>query len=446
MKETYKNTTAEGMAVAEGQQKKLSSKELMALEKNYCAQNYAPLPVALSHGKGALVYDAEGKEYYDFLSSYSAVNQGHCHPALVEALVQQVGRLALTSRAFYNDALGPYAAYLCDYFNYERMLPVNTGAEAVETAIKVARRWGYQKKGVPKNQAKIITCNQNFHGRTNAIISFSSAEETKKDFGPYLPGFELIAYNDLSALEKALSDPTVVAFLVEPIQGEAGIVVPDKDYLQQAQKLCKQHRVLLIADEIQTGLGRTGAELALCGVCNCSGACQQQADTYVRADIVLLGKALSGGLYPVSAVLADAEVMDVMDVGSHGSTYGGNPVGCRVAMAALDVLRKEQLPQRARHLGELFRKNLQGLVSAKGPIVEVRGQGLLNALVFHLDLPKDTAINFCLALRDEGLLAKPTHGHIVRMAPPLVISEEELLDGCAIISRVAKRFQGTQGA
>ena len=413
--------------------------EAIAGEQLYCAQSYKPLPVVLARGKGVFLYDTEGKRYYDFLSSYSAVSQGHCHPEIVDAIKKQAEQLTLTSRAFYNNALAPFAAYVTAYFGYEKVLPMSTGVEAVESSIKIARKWGYEKKGVPNGKAKIIACKQNFHGRTTTVVSFSTSKEAQHHFGPYMPGFEVIPFDDIAALEAALQDPNVVAFLVEPIQGEAGVIVPSDDYLKQAKALCEAHNVLLIADEIQTGLGRTGAELAICGNCSCEGSCERQK-SYVHADMVLLGKALSGGFYPVSAVLADAEVMDVITPGTHGSTYGGNPMACQIATAALKVLRKEKLPQRARKLGHYFRERMQELVGTGKFITDVRGRGLLNSIEIDKKLPSDTAWNFCLALRDKGLLAKPTHGNIIRMAPPLVISEVELKAGCDIIAQVAETF------
>lgn len=410
-----------------------------AQEQQYCAQSYQPLPVVLARGEGIFVYDTEGRRYYDFLSAYSAVSQGHCHPDIVAALKAQAEQLTLTSRAFYNDVLGPFAAYITDYFGYDQVLPMSTGVEAVESAIKIARKWGYEKKKVPAHKAKIIACRNNFHGRTTTVVSFSTNPVAQKHFGPFMPGFELIPFDDLGALEAALQDTSVVAFLVEPIQGEAGVMVPAENYMKEAKALCQRHNVLLIADEIQTGMGRTGADLALCGECSCEGACERQSN-YVAADMLLLGKALSGGVYPVSAVLANKEVMDVITPGTHGSTYGGNPLACRVARAALEVMRKEKLPQRARKLGKYFRDRLQKLSQENNFIAEVRGRGLLNSIDIRSDLPEDTAWRFCLALRDNGLLARPTHGHIIRMAPPLVITQEELAAGCDIIARTASAF------
>ena len=412
----------------------------ISLEQQYCAQNYAPLPVVLSRGKGVYLYDTEGKKYYDFLSAYSAVNQGHGHPEIIKALVSQIETLALTSRAFHHDQLGHYAAYITSYFGYDKVLPANTGVEAVEAAIKIARKWGYEKKGVPENKAQIIVCKNNFHGRTLGVISFSSDELARENFGPFLPGFTEIPFNDIDALQKALDqNSNIVAFLVEPIQGEAGVYVPSASFLKEAEALCQAHNVLLIADEIQTGLGRTGSLLALCGNCNCEGNCEKQPETYVQADMLLLGKALSGGVYPVSAVLAKSEVMDVMKPGVHGSTYGGNPVACKVAQSALEIIRRDKLAQRARTLGKYFRERMHTLIGDY--LVEIRGRGLLNALEVNRALPKDTAWHFCLALKERGLLAKPTHGHIIRLAPPLIISKDELSTCCDIIEKTLKEFE-----
>ena len=417
-----------------------------ALEDVYCAKNYAPLPVELARGEGVFLYDSDGKRYYDFLSAYSAVSQGHCHPEIIAALTQQAERLTLTSRAFYNDALGEFAAYITAHFGYDQVLPMNTGAEAVETAIKIVRKWGYERKKVPENKAKVVVCEQNFHGRTTTVISFSSSAEATRHFGPYMPGFERIPFDNVAALEQALEDPNVVAFLVEPVQGEAGIKMPAEDYLQQARKLCTEQNVLLIIDEIQTGLGRMAALLGSCGDCSCEDACQRQRQkTYVRADVLLLGKALSGGVYPVSAVLADAKVMDVITPGIHGSTYGGNPVAARVSIAALEVLRKEKLVQRARRLGLRFKALMQALIDSSSLLVETRGRGLLNAIDINPDLPDDTTWRFCLVLRDNGLLAKPTHGNIIRMAPPLIITDEQLEESCDIIAQTVQQFVAKHG-
>lgn len=420
----------------------LSSSELMKLEDRYGAHNYHPLPVVLSKGRGVYVWDAEGKRYYDFLSAYSAVNQGHCHPRIVNALVEQARELTLTSRAFYNDQLGPYEKYLTEYFGFEKVLPMNTGAEGVETAIKIARKWGYEKKGIPNGEARIIVCGQNFHGRTTTIISFSSDPDAKGHFGPYTPGFQSIPYNDLAALKAALDQEpeTIAAFLVEPIQGEAGVFVPDEGFLATAAALCRERNVLFIADEIQTGIGRTGALLRVCGDCDCQGHCEQQA-TYTRPDILILGKAISGGVYPVAAVLADDRVMDVIKPGQHGSTFGGNPLGCAVAMEALEVIRDEKLTQNARALGKRFRERMQNLVDQYPQLLNlVRGKGLLNAVVINDSPDSKTAWNICVSLAEHGLLAKPTHGNIIRFAPPLVMTEEQLEECCDIIATVMAKF------
>lgn len=420
----------------------LSSTELMQLENRYGAHNYHPLPVVLSKGRGVYVWDAEGKRYYDFLSAYSAVNQGHCHPRIVNALVEQARELTLTSRAFYNDQLGPYEKYLTEYFGFDKVLPMNTGAEGVETAIKIARKWGYEKKGIPNGEAKIIVCGQNFHGRTTTIISFSSDPDAKGNFGPYTPGFQSIPYNDLSALKAALDQEPekIAAFLVEPIQGEAGVFVPDEGFMSSAAELCRERNILFIADEIQTGIGRTGALLRVCGDCTCQGHCEQQA-TYTRPDILILGKAISGGVYPVAAVLADDRVMEVIKPGQHGSTFGGNPLGCAVAMEALEVIRDEKLTQNARALGMRFRERMQNLVEQYPQLlVLVRGKGLLNAVVINDSAESKTAWNICVSLAEHGLLAKPTHGNIIRFAPPLVMTEEQLEECCDIIATVMGKF------
>lgn len=417
----------------------ISSSEAIKLEEKYGAHNYHPIPVVIAKGKGAVVWDAEGRKYFDFLSAYSAVNQGHCHPRIVEAMVEQSNTLALTSRAFYNNILGVFEKYLSDFFGFDKALPMNTGAEGVETAIKICRKWAYEKKGIPEQQAKIIVCENNFHGRTTTIISFSSDPEARNNFGPYTPGFIRIPYNDLGALESALEDDQVAGFLVEPIQGEAGVIVPDKDYILKAYDLCKKNNVLFIADEIQTGLARTGSLLAMCGDCNCEGKCEKQS-TWRKPDILILGKALSGGMYPVSVVLADNAIMNVLKPGQHGSTYGGNPLGSQVAMAALDVLEDEKLAQNARVLGELFRAEMNKLKSSFPLIREVRGKGLLNAIEINDSPDSDTAWNICLKLKDNGLLAKPTHGNIIRFAPPLVMSKEELMSCISIIEKTFKEF------
>ncbi|MCR9153708.1 MAG: ornithine--oxo-acid transaminase [Bacteroidetes bacterium] len=419
----------------------LSSQDLMDLENKHGAHNYHPLPVVLDRGEGVYVWDVEGKRYFDFLSAYSAVNQGHCHPDIINTLKEQAEKITLTSRAFYNSKLGEYNKFITEYFGFDKVLPMNTGAEAVETAIKICRKWGQEKKGYPEANTKILVAANNFHGRTTTIISFSDDAVAKNGFGPYTPGFEAIPYNDLDALEAALKDDHVAGFLVEPIQGEAGVVTPDSDYLRKAADLCRKHDVLFIADEIQTGVARTGSLLAVCGSCSCEGHCERQASSYVRPDILILGKALSGGAYPVSAVLADDEVMHVIKPGSHGSTFGGNPLGVAVAMTALDVVRNEKLAQNARRLGELFRAKMNEYIDESKIVKLVRGRGLLNAIVIDDSPESDTAWNICLRLRDHGLLAKPTHGNIIRFAPPLVMTEEQILECIAIIIRTLKEFE-----
>ena len=412
------------------------------LEAKHGAHDYHPLPVVLAKGKGVFLWDVEGKKYYDFLSAYSAVNQGHCHPEIVGAMKEQAETLTLTSRAFHNNKLREYMKYITEYFGFEKVLCMNTGAEGVETAIKITRKWGYQKKGVPENQAQIIVCDNNFHGRTSTIISFSTDPNSKGNFGPYATGFIQVPYNDLEALEAVLeTNPHVVGFLVEPIQGEAGVFTPAADFIKGAKALCKEYNVLLITDEIQTGIGRTGSLLAVCGNCSCAHACEQQADTYIRPDMLILGKAISGGTYPVSAVLCDAEVMDVIQPGQHGSTFGGNPLAVSIAKKALEVVLNEKLAQNARRLGAIFREEMN-LYIAQSNIVElVRGKGLLNAIVIKDSPESDTAWNICLKLRDNGLLAKPTHGNIIRFAPPLVMSEEQLYDCIRIIVETLKTFE-----
>lgn len=409
-----------------------SSSEGIQLENEYGAHNYHPIPVVISRGEGVYVWDVEGNRYYDFLSSYSAVNQGHCHPEIVNSLINQSKKLTLTSRAFYNDVLGIYEKYVTEYFGYEKVLPMNTGAEAVETAIKICRKWAYEKKGVEKGKASIIVCDNNFHGRTTTIISFSNDPEAHNQFGPYTPGFKRIPYNDIESLRKVIEDESVAGFLVEPIQGEAGVIVPSENYLRNAYNLCKANNVLFIADEIQTGLARTGSLLAVCGNCNCQGNCERQ-DTYLKPDILILGKALSGGMYPVSAVLADSAIMDVIKPGQHGSTYGGNPLGSMVAIEALEILRKENLAQNARKLGHIFRERMNELVEKSDIVKLVRGRGLLNAIEINDSPESDTAWNICLRLKENGLLAKPTHGNIIRFAPPLVMTEGQMDDCCKII-------------
>ena len=419
----------------------LSSKEAMDLEHNYGAHNYHPLPVVLNRGEGVYVWDVEGKKYYDFLSAYSSVNQGHCHPAIVGAMKRQAKTLTLTSRAFYNDQLGPYEQYITQYFGFDKVLPMNTGAEAVETAIKITRRWAYKIKGIPENKAKIIVCENNFHGRTTTIISFSNDPTARKHFGPYTDGFIKIPYDDTTALQKVLETHNDIAgFLVEPIQGEAGVYVPSEDYLKTAKALCEEHNVLFVVDEVQTGIARTGRLLATCGNCSCTNKdCSGTPD--VKPDVLILGKALSGGVYPVSAVLANDAIMNVITPGSHGSTFGGNPVAAAVAIAALEVIKDEQLTENAEQLGQLFRAQLNDYIKDSTIVKLVRGKGLLNAIVINDSEDSDTAWNICLKLRDNGLLAKPTHGNIIRFAPPLVMTEDQLLDCVAIIIKTLKAFE-----
>ena len=426
--------------MAEVMEGKLNSAQAMELENKYGAHNYHPLPVVLDRGEGVYVWDLEGKKYYDFLSAYSAVNQGHCHPHIVGAMKAQAEKLCLTSRAFYNSVLGKYEKYITEYFGFEKVLPMNSGAEAVETAIKICRKWAYEKKGVAADQAKIIVCGENFHGRTTTIVSFSSDSDARNNFGPFTGGFESIPYNDLNALEAALQDPNVAGFLVEPIQGEAGVNTPADDFIQKAGALCKSKNILLIADEVQTGIARTGSLLAVCGNCNCQGNCERQA-TYTKPDILILGKALSGGSYPVSAVLADDEVMMVIKPGEHGSTFGGNPIAGEVAIAALEVVDNERLAQNARKMGELFRTEMQKMVDTTSIVSLVRGRGLLNAVVINDTPDSKTAWNICVALKENGLLAKPTHGNIIRFAPPLVMNEEQLLDCVRIIKETILTFE-----
>lgn len=420
---------------------KMSSAALIELEDKYGAHNYHPLPVVLSRGEGVYVWDVEGKKYYDFLSAYSAVNQGHCHPRIVHAMVEQAQTLTLTSRAFYNDKLGLYEEYLTKYFGFDKVLPMNTGAEAVETALKICRKWAYEVKGIAESQALIVVCEGNFHGRTTTIISFSNDENARKNFGPYTDGFIRIPYDSIEALEEVLKNhQNIAGFLVEPIQGEAGVYTPADDYMMRAKELCQAHNVLFIADEIQTGIARTGSLLAVCGNCTCEKQCERQA-TYATPDILILGKALSGGAYPVSAVLANNPIMNVIKPGQHGSTFGGNPVAAAVAMAALDVVADEQLAQNARALGKLFRSKLSEYIQTSNIATLVRGRGLLNAIVINDTEDSDTAWNICMALRDNGLLAKPTHGNIIRFAPPLVMNEEQLLDCVRIITETLKQFE-----
>ncbi|MDD2982393.1 MAG: ornithine--oxo-acid transaminase [Crocinitomicaceae bacterium] len=405
-----------------------TSEELIQMESQHGAHNYHPLPVVLNKGEGVYLWDVEGKRYYDFLSAYSAVNQGHCHPKIIGAMIDQAQTLSLTSRAFYNDILGVYEKYVTSYFGYDKVLPMNTGAEAVETAIKLCRKWGYEKRGVAENQANIIVCEGNFHGRTTTIVSFSDDPDARKNYGPFTPGFIRIPYNDLDALKAALEMDNVVGFLVEPIQGEAGVFVPDAGYLKGAFDLCKAKNTLFIADEVQTGIARTGKLLAI-----------DHED--VKADILILGKALSGGNYPVSAVLADDEIMLVIQPGQHGSTFGGNPIAAKVAIAALEVVKDEQLAENAMRLGNIFRKEMQRVIDANDLIVSVRGKGLLNAIIVNDTPDSDTAWNICMNLMHNGLLAKPTHGNIIRFAPPLVMTEEQLMECVAIIEKTIVEYK-----
>lgn len=407
---------------------KISSKAAMELEDKYGAHNYHPLPVVLSRGEGVFMWDAEGKKYYDFLSAYSAINQGHCHPKIIGALKEQAETLTLTSRAFYNDVLGQFEKFASEFFGFDKVLAMNSGAEAVETAIKLTRKWAYEKKGIPENQAKIIVCEGNFHGRTTTIVSFSNDEEARKNYGPYTPGFIRIPYNNIDALEKALKEENVAGFLVEPIQGEAGVFVPDEGYLKKASELCKEAGVLFVADEVQTGIARTGKLLAV-------------HHENVQPDVLILGKALSGGAYPVSAVLANDDIMLVIKPGQHGSTFGGNPIAARVAMAALEVVEEEKLAERAQKLGELFRSEIQKLVDESDLVNKVRGKGLLNAILINDSEDSSTAWDICVALKENGLLAKPTHGNIIRFAPPLVMTEEQLLDCVKIIKETILNFK-----
>jgi len=420
---------------------KLTSEEAIALENNYGAHNYHPLPVVLSRGEGVYVWDAEGKKYYDFLSAYSAVNQGHCHPKIIDAMVQQAKTLTLTSRAFYNDMLGKYEKFATELFGFDKLLPMNTGAEAVETALKLARKWAYEVKGIDENKAEIIVCENNFHGRTTTIISFSNDPVARKNFGPYTKGFIKIEYDNLQSLQEALeSNQNIAAFLVEPIQGEAGVYVPSEGYLAAAKKMCAAHNVLFIADEVQTGIARTGRLLATCGNCsceekNCSGTPE------VKADILILGKALSGGAYPVSAVLANNHIMDVIQPGNHGSTFGGNPIAAAVAMAALEVVADEKLAINADALGIIFREELAAFANENDLVKSVRGKGLLNAVLINDTEESSTAWDICMKLKDNGLLAKPTHGNIIRFAPPLVMNKEQLMDCISIIKKTITEFK-----
>ncbi len=403
--------------------------ELMNMENEYGAHNYHPLPVVLDRGEGVFVWDVNGKKYYDFLAAYSAVNQGHCHPKIVDALIEQSKRLALTSRAFFNSKLGPYEKFITEYFGFDMMLPMNTGAEAVETALKLARKWAYEKKGVEKDQAHILVCNDNFHGRTTTIVSFSVDPVATEHYGPFTPGFTVVPYNDVEALEKELTaNPNIAGFLVEPIQGEAGVNVPDDGYLKAAYEVCKKHHVLFIADEVQTGIARTGKLLA----------CQYDD---VQPDVLILGKALSGGAYPVSAVLANKDIMEVFQPGQHGSTYGGNPVAAEVAIAALQVVEEEKLAEKSYELGLYFREEMEKICE-RSPIAEkVRGKGLMNALIIDNSDHKNLAWDVCVKLGENGLLAKPTHTNIIRFAPPLVITKEQLGDCIKIIEKTLRSFE-----
>ncbi len=407
---------------------KISSEQAINLEDKYGAHNYHPLPVVLNKGEGVYVWDVDGKRYYDFLSAYSAVNQGHCHPKIIKALQDQASTLTLTSRAFYNDILGKYEEYVTRYFGFDKVLPMNTGAEAVETAIKLCRKYAYEKKGIAENKAEIIVCENNFHGRTTTIISFSNDEDARKNFGPFTAGFIKIEYNNLEALENALkSSNNIAGFLVEPIQGEAGVYVPSEGYLTKAKELCEKYDVLFIADEVQTGVARTGQLLAV-------------DHENVKPDILILGKAMSGGVYPVSAVFANDHIMNVIKPGQHGSTFGGNPLACAVAIAALEVVKDEKLAENSEKLGDLFRSELQKFIETNELIKLVRGKGLLNAIVINDTEDSSTAWDICLKLRDNGLLAKPTHGNIIRFAPPLVMNEEQLLDCVSIIKKTITEF------
>jgi len=407
-----------------------NSQYFIDLENQYGAHNYHPLPVVLDKGEGVFVWDVEGKKYYDFLSAYSAVNQGHSHPKIVEALVNQAKKLALTSRAFYNSNLGEYEKKITTLFGFDKVLPMNSGAEAVETAVKLARKWSYEVKGISENSAKIIVCENNFHGRTTTIVSFSNDPDANQNYGPFTPGFIKIPYNDLETLEETLKNdaPNIAAFLVEPIQGEAGVYVPDENYLKNASEICKKYNVLFIADEVQTGIARTGRLIA----------CHHED---VQPDILILGKALSGGMYPVSAVLANDEIMNVIKPGQHGSTFGGNPIACAIAIAALDVVANENLSEKSEELGKLFRSEIQKLIEKTDLITKVRGKGLLNAILINDSPDSKTAWNICVKLKENGLLAKPTHGNIIRLAPPLIITEEQLLDCVRIIEKTILEFE-----
>lgn len=423
-------------------QETFSSKaeEMIAKENKYGAHNYHPLPVVLERGEGVFVWDMDGNKYFDFLSAYSAVNQGHCHPKIVNAMIKQAQTLALTSRAFYNNQLGIFEEYITNYFGFDKVLPMNTGAEAVETALKLCRKWAYEVKGIPENQAQIIVCENNFHGRTTTIISFSNDETARKSFGPFTAGFIKIPYDDIEALENVLkSTPNIAGFLVEPIQGEAGVYVPSEGYLAKAKALCTQYNALFIADEVQTGIARTGRLLATCGNCSCKNGCENKPE--VKPDILILGKAISGGVYPVSAVLANDAIMNVIKPGQHGSTFGGNPIAAVVAIAALEVVKEENLAENAQKLGVILRKGLNE-IAFRNPLIKlVRGKGLLNAIVINSEENSDLAWNICLKFRDNGLLAKPTHGNKIRFAPPLVITESQIHECLAIIEKSLNDFK-----
>jgi len=404
------------------------SEKAIEIENEFGAHNYHPLPVVLNKGEGVHVWDLEGKKYYDFLSAYSAVNQGHCHPKIIKALLDQSSKLTLTSRAFHNDVLGQYEKFITSFFGYDKVLPMNTGVEGGETAVKLARKWGYEVKKIPKDRAKIIFVEGNFWGRTLGAISSSTDPSSTSGFGPFMPGYEIIPYNDIDALKASLSDPNVAAFMVEPIQGEAGVVVPDDDYLISAYNLCKENNVLFIADEVQTGIGRTGKMLC----CDHHG---------FKPDILILGKALSGGVFPVSAILSSNEIMLTIKPGEHGSTFGGNPLGCKVAIAALEVVRDEGLVKNAEYLGSIFRDEINKYIQSSNIAKIVRGKGLLNAIVINDSEDSDTALNICKSMCSKGLLAKPTHGNIIRFAPPLIINEEQLLSALSIIKETLREFE-----
>lgn len=405
-----------------------TSEKCIALEERYGAHNYHPLPVVLAKGEGVYLWDVDGKRYYDFLSAYSAVNQGHCHPAIVKALTEQAQTLTLTSRAFFNDKLGETEQYLCEYFNYDKVLMMNSGAEANETAIKLARKWGYTKKGIPTDRAVIVAVERNFHGRTTGIISASTDPDARNHFGPFMPGYQIIPYDDLKAMEEALKNPNVCGLWIEPIQGEAGVYVPQEGYLKAAQDLCKKHNVILMMDEIQTGIARTGKLLA-------------SDHEGVHPDMLILGKAISGGAYPVSAVLTSDDIMLTIKPGEHGSTYGGNPMACAVTIAALEVVKNEKLAANAEHLGKVFRARMQKLITSSNIVSLVRGKGLLNAIIIKPMASGETAWDVCVRLKENGLLAKPTHGDIIRFAPPLVITEEQINECCDIIEKTILSFE-----